>query len=68
MTMSPLSTDLEYNPIDDRVHQAGVIEENHAHHHELCVQNQHPREESTEHTTNVFDTPESSIKAPKCRN
>ena len=30
----------------------------------LCVQNEHPGEESTEHSTNILDAPDSSLPAP----
>ena len=74
---------LKYNPIDDCIDGAAVIEQDNIHDHKskqeisldwtlwllilLCIEDQQPREESTEHTTDVFNAPKPTSKAPAKR-
>ena len=55
---------LEDDPIHDGIDLVGVGDQDEADHDILSVQEEHPREEGTEHATDVLHAPEPSVAAP----
>ena len=55
---------LEDDPVNDGIDLVGVGDQDEADHDILGVQEEHPREEGTEHATDVLHAPEPSVATP----